>query len=151
MSIQADLKVQMVEALKAKEKVRLSVIRGLLTEFTNELVAQKKTPQDELLDEDAMRVISREAKKRKDSIEQFTSAGRTDLTDPEKEELAVLEEYLPEMISAEEVEKVVQQKKEALGVTDKSAMGQLMGAVMAELKGKADGTLVKQLVEKSLS
>lgn len=151
MSIQTDLKEQMKAAMRAKDTVRLSVIRGLLSECTNELVAQKKTPQEPLDDESAQRVIAREAKKRKDSIEQFEKAGRQDLADPEKEELKILEEYLPEMMSIEEIEKVVETKKAELGVTDKTGMGKLMGAVMAELKGKADGGDVKVAVDKSLS
>ena len=151
MSIQTDLKEQMKEAMRAKDAVRLSVIRGLLSEFTNELVSQKKKPQEDLDDESAQKVIAREAKKRKDSIEQFDKAGRDDLSASEKEELAILDAYLPEMMSPEEVEKVVEAKKEALGVSEKKDMGKLMGAVMAEIKGKADGSDVKNAVDKSLS
>jgi len=151
MSIQTDLKEQMKEAMKAKDQTKLSVIRGLLSEFTNELVNQGKKLQEELDDESALKVIVKEAKKRKDSIEQFEKGGRDDLAEQEKAELAILEKYLPEMMSVEEIEKVVEKKKEELGISDKTGMGKLMGSVMSELKEKADGNDVKAAVEKALS
>lgn len=147
MSIQQTIKDDMKTAMKAKESDKVMVLRGIMSAFTNELVAQKKTPQDMLDDEAALAVITREAKRRKDSIAQFTDGGRADLAENEQKELAMLEEYLPEMMSSEEVEKIVRAKKEELAVTDKSKMGQLMGAVMKELQGKADGALVKSVIE----
>jgi hypothetical protein len=149
MSLQEQIKDHMKEAMKAKETDTLTVLRGLLSAFTNELVAKGKTPQGELGDEGVIEVIQREAKRRKDSIKQFTEGDRDDLAESEKKELEVLEKYLPEMMTIEEIEKVVAAKKEALGVTDQSQMGQLMGAVMGELKGKADGGDVKRVVEQS--
>jgi len=104
--IHTDLKKEMQEALKAKEEVRLSVIRGLLSAFTNELVTKKRKPDGELSDEEAMEVISRGAKQRKDSIEQFRKGGREDLAQKEEEELKILENYLPEMMSCKEIEKI---------------------------------------------
>lgn len=136
--------------MRAKEEVKLGVLRALKTAFTNELVATKRTPQDELSDDEALTVIQREAKKRKDAIEQFEEAGRSELADGEKKELEVLQAFLPEMMSVEEIQKVVEKKKEELGVSDKSGMGQLIGAVMSELKGKADGGDVKKVVEEVL-
>ncbi|HJN62819.1 MAG TPA: GatB/YqeY domain-containing protein [Candidatus Paceibacterota bacterium] len=145
--IHTDLKKEMQEALKAKEEVRLSVIRGLLSAFTNELVTKKRKPDGELSDEEAMEVISRGAKQRKDSIEQFRKGGREDLAQKEEEELKILENYLPEMMSCKEIEKIAQAKKEEMGVDDKAKMGMLMGAIMKELKGKANGEDVKTVVE----
>ena len=149
--IQQQLRKEMTEAMRAKDTVRLTTIRGLISSFTNELVVKKKKPDEELSDEDALVVIARAAKQRKDSIEQFEKGGRNDLAEKEKEELKIIESYLPQMMSLEEVEKVAVAKKELLGVTDKSQMGQLMGAIMQELKGKADGADVKKAVEKLLS
>nr|NIT71453.1 GatB/YqeY domain-containing protein [candidate division KSB1 bacterium]NIX71133.1 GatB/YqeY domain-containing protein [candidate division KSB1 bacterium] len=94
-------------------------------------------------DEGAITVIKRLAKQRKDSIEQFEGAGRNELAEKEKAELAILEGYLPEMMGKDEIEKVARVKKDELGVDDKLKMGMLMGAVMKELKGKADGGDVK--------
>ena len=133
--------------MKAKDEVRLRTIRSLLTAFTNELVATNKTPQDRLDDESALAVIKRQVKQRKDSIEQYTAAGRAELAEPEQEELAILESYLPQMMSRTEIEPVAKAKQAELGITEKSQMGKLIGAVMQELKGKADGGDVKAVVE----
>jgi uncharacterized protein YqeY len=150
MTIQEQIKDDMKQAMKDKDQVKLSVTRGLVSAFTNELVASGKTPQDPIDDESATAVITRAAKQRKDSIEQFEKGGRPELAESEKAELAVLEEYLPEMMSEDEIRVVVEEKKTALGIADKSGMGQLIGAVMGELKGKADGGDVKRVVEELL-
>ena len=146
MSLQADIKAQMIEAMKAKDATRLSVIRGLMSAFTNEAVAKGKTPQDELSDEEAMAVISRAVKQRKDSIEQFEKGGRPELAQDEKAELALLQAYLPAQMSREEIFQHVQNKAAELNVTAEQK-NQFMGALMKELKGKADGTVVKEAVD----
>lgn len=145
MSLQTDIRAQMVEAMKAKDTLRLSVIRGLISSFTNELVAKKKLPTDELPDEDALSVISRAVKQRKDSIEQFEKGGRADLADAEKAELAILQTYLPQQMSRDEI--FVYVKDKASQGFDKEKVNQFMGMVMKELKGKADGTVVKEAVD----
>lgn len=130
----------------AKDEVRLMVLRGLVTSFTNELVAKKRKPDEELSDEDALAVISRAVKQRKDSIEQFDKGGRADLAESEKKELAILETFLPPQMSREEIEVYVRQKKEEMNPTpDKK--NQFMGMVMKDLKGKADGMVVKEVVD----
>ena len=150
MSLQQQIKDDMKESMKAKESGKVMVLRGIMSALTNELVRSGKTPQDELADADALMVITREAKRRKDAIQQFEDGGRPELAEDEKTELAIIETYLPEMMSKAEIEKVVLEKKEALGIDDKSKMGQLIGAVMAELQGKADGGDVKAVVESVL-
>ena len=147
MGIQKDIATQIKEALKAKEPVRLSVIRGLTAAFVNELVAKGRKPDGELTDEEALAVIKRGVKQRKDSIEQFTKGGRKDLADAEAAELKILEAYLPAQMGRDEIEKVVIAKKSELGVSDKKDAGKLMSAVMKELKGKADGSDVKAVVD----
>ena len=151
MSLHIQIKEEIKQALKAGEKVRLSVLRGLLTAFTNEAVTKGKTAQDEIADDDALTVIKREANKRKDSIEQYTKGGRPELADAEQKELAILETYLPAKMPIEEIEKIARAKKEELGVSDKSKMGILIGAVVKETKGQADGSEVKSIVDKLLS
>lgn len=135
-------------AMKAREELRLSVLRGMLSAFTNELVSTKRKPSEILPDEDALGVVRRLVKQRKDSIQQFRAGKREDLASKEEAELKILEIYLPQMMSKEEIEKIVLLKKNELGIVDKSKMGILMGAVMKDLKGKADGGDVKEAVEK---
>lgn len=147
MSLHTDIKDSLKDAMKAKDQVRLRTIRSMLTAFTNELVAAGKTPQDSLEDEATLAVIKRLAKQRKESITQYEENGRPELAEPEKEELAVLETYLPQMMSQEEIRPIAEAKKAELEITDKSKMGVLVGALMKELKGQADGADVKAVVE----
>jgi uncharacterized protein len=146
MSLQTDIKAQMIEAMKAKDATRLSVIRGLLSSFTNEAVAKKRRPDEELSDEEVMTVITRAVKQRKDSIEQFEKGGRPELAEAEKVELTILEAYLPQQMTREEIFKYVKEKaaKEQPAPDKKN---QFMGMIMKELKGKADGALVKEAVD----
>lgn len=146
-----DIKGSLKEAMKAKDEVRLRTIRGILTAFTNEAVATGKTPQDYIDDDTALSVIKRLAKQRKESIVQFDNAGRADLSEPEKAELLVLESYLPQMMSQTEIEPIAKAKIQELDVTDKSNMGLLIGAVMKETHGRADGGDVKAVIEKLLA
>lgn len=150
MALHEDLKNSLKEALKAKDAVRLRTVRSILTAFTNELVATGKKPQDTLDDDAGLAVIKRLAKQRKDSIVQYEAASRQDLADPEKEELVVLESYLPTLMSREQIQPIAEAKKAELGITDKSKIGILVGAVMKELAGKADGADVKAVVESLL-
>jgi len=146
MSLHATIQGQLKEAMVAKDALRVSVIRNMLSAFMNELVA-KKSADKELKDEDALAVIKRLTKQRKDSIAQFEQAGRNDLTANEQSELKILETYLPTMMSRDDIRVVAEKKKQELGVTDKAKIGQLTGAVMKDLKGKADGGDVKAVVE----
>lgn len=136
----------MMDAMKAKDALKLSVLRGALTAFTNELVAKGMKPTDELSDADALTVLKRMGKQRKDSIEQFTNGNRPELAQKEADELKIIESYLPQMASREEIERVAKAKKDELGVTDASGIGKLTGAVMKELGGNADGNDVKAVL-----
>lgn len=147
MTLQEQIKEKIKEAMKAKDDLRLSVMRGVSSAITNELVSQKKTPQDSLDDEGVLTVITRLAKQRKESIKQFEEGGRPELAEDEKRELAVLEEFLPEMMSVEEIQKIAEAKKDEMGIDDPSKKGMLMGALMKDLKGRADGGDVKNVVE----
>lgn len=134
-------------AMIAKDSVKLTVLRGLVSAFINDLVARGKTPQDEITDEDAINVIRKAVKQRKDSIEQFTAGGRLDLVENEAAELKVLETFLPQLMSKDEIKKIAEAKKAELNITDKAGAGKFMGLLMKELKGKADGNDVKEVVE----
>ena len=147
MSLHEELRESLKTAMKAKDATALTTIRSIMTACTNELVATGRTPQDQLDDAGILSVIKRLAKQRKESIVQYEAAGRQDLADPEKLELAILEAYLPELMSQEAIRPIAEAKKAELGVTDKSNLGILVGAVMKELAGKADGGDVKAVVE----
>jgi uncharacterized protein len=147
MSLQNDIKAQIKEAMIAKDQVKLMTLRGLSAAFTNELVAKKRKPDEELADEDALAVISRQVKQRKDSIEQFEKGGRTDLAENEKQELAVLETFLPAQMSRGEIEAFVKTKMAELGTVDPTKKNQFMGSIMKDLKGKADGNVVKEIID----
>ena len=142
-----EIKGEIKKAMMAKDTVRLNVYRGLVTAFTNELVATGKTPQDMLPDEQAIAVITRTAKQRKDAIEQFTKGGRMDLADEDAAQLAILEQYLPKLMEKSEVETFARAKQAELAITDPSKKGMLMSALMKDLKGKADGNVVKEVVD----
>jgi len=141
------IKNKIKESMMAKDQVALDTYRGMLSAFTNELVAKNKKPNEILGDEDAIVVVARLAKQRKDSIEQFKKGNRDDLVKEESAQLAILETYLPKLMDKEEVEKVVKNKKEELGIIDATKKGMLMSAVMKDLKGKADGMMVKEVVD----
>lgn len=147
MSLHDQLRESLKSAMKAKDAVALSTIRSIMTASTNELVATGRTPQDQLDDAGILSVIKRLAKQRKESITQYEAAGRQELADPEKAELAILEAYLPTLMSQDAIRPIAEAKKAELGVTDKSKLGILVGAVMKELSGKADGGDVKAVVE----
>ncbi len=147
MTIHEQIKEGIKEAMKAKDTVKLNVMRGLATAFVNELVATGKTPQDILDDEKALAVIARTAKQRKDAIEQFTKGGRMDLVEEDTAQLKILETYLPKMMEQGEVEKIAKEIKEKMGIADPTKKGMLMSAIMKELKGKADGSVVKLVVD----
>ena len=147
MTIHETLKQELPDAMKARDEVRLRTIRALLTSFTNELVVRKEKPDGILPDEAALAVLKRSANQRKDSIEQFEKGGRPDLARHEREELAVIETYLPELMSKEQILEVAKRKKTELGAESKEKTGILVGAVMKELKGQADGKDVKEVAE----
>lgn len=146
-TLQQQIKNQIKEAMMAKDTVKLTVLRGLSSSITNELVDKGRTPQGELTDEEVLAVIRRAVKQRRDSIEQFTTGGREDLAASEKEELAYLEVYLPQMMSYDDVKKIVETKKVELGIDDAKDKGKLMSEIMKDLKGKAEGLDVKNAVD----
>lgn len=150
-NIQSQIQSRIKDAMRAKDQVRLLTLRGVLAAFTNELVATKRKPQEILTDEEAVAVIRKLTKQRKDSIEQFEKGGRIDLAENERAEMKVLEEFLPAQMAEEDIRKIVKEKMEKLDIKNKSKMGILMGAVMKETAGQADGSMVKRVVEELLS
>lgn len=149
--IHEHLKKSIPDAMRAKDELKLRTLRSLVAAMTNEVVAKKRKPDEFLTDEEATAVLKRAANQRKDSIEQFEKGNRPDLAAPEKEELGVIEGYLPQMMSRADIETVVRQKMLEFGVSRKADAGKLTGAVMKELRGKADGGDVKAVVDSLLS
>ncbi|KWW21685.1 MULTISPECIES: GatB/YqeY domain-containing protein [Bacillaceae] len=147
MSLLERLNNDMKQAMKNKEKDKLSVIRMLKASIQNEAL---KLRQD-LTDNEELTVLSRELKQRKDSLQEFENAGRSDLVDKVRTELVYVEAYMPEQLSEEEISDIVQQTIEEVNATSKADMGRVMGALMPKVKGKADGSLVNKLVLQHLS
>ncbi len=147
MTLQEKIKSDMVQAMRDKDAVKVSVLRGLMANFTTELVNKKRKPDEVLSDEEVTTVIMRAIKQRKDSIDQFKKGGREDLVASETAELAVIEGFAPKLMSPEEIMVFAKQKKAEMDVADKTGMGKLMSALMKDLKGKADGADVKTAVE----
>lgn len=135
------------EAMMAKDSARLETLRAMVAGFINELVAKGKKPNEMLSDDEALAVITRLSKQRKDSIEQFKKGNREDLVKVEEAQLAVLETYLPKMMERSDVEKIAVIKKNELGIDDVAKKGMLMSALMKDLRGKADGGVVKEVVD----
>ena len=141
------IKNNIKEAMLAKNTVLLETLRSMVASFTNELVAKNRKPNEILSDPDALTVINRLAKQRKDSIEQYKKGNRQDLVDEEEAQLAILETYLPKLMERSEIEKIAKDKKEELGINEATKKGALMQALMKDLKGKADGGIVKEVVD----
>ncbi|PIS05025.1 MAG: glutamyl-tRNA amidotransferase [Candidatus Buchananbacteria bacterium CG10_big_fil_rev_8_21_14_0_10_42_9] len=141
------LQSKVSEALKAKDQVTANTYRGLL------VVLQQlaKDNKGKLAEDMVVRAVKSEVKKRQEALETYAQGGRQDLANKEKQELALLEAFLPEQMPEAEIEKLVNQVVERLGADSPQQMGQVMGEVMKQVAGKADGSLVNRLVKARLS
>ena len=136
------------EAMRAKDQDRLGPLRMLKAALMNKKVERGK----DVTDGEALQIVSTLVKQRKDSVDQFTKAGRQDLADKESAEIAILETYLPPPVSREELEKAVDEAVRTTGASSPKDMGGVMKAVMAGLAGRnADGKLINELVRTRLS
>lgn len=147
MSLDTLLLEDMKQAMKAKEKTKLAVIRMVRSALQNEALKQGGP----LSEEDEITVLSRELKQRKDSLQEFEKAGRTDLVESLHSEIKVLESYLPKQLTNAELEEIVKNTISEVGASSKKDIGKVMGVLMPKVKGKADGHIVNQLVQKYLS
>ncbi|MCG1036179.1 GatB/YqeY domain-containing protein [Polaribacter sargassicola] len=148
MSLQKQVMDKMKEAMKAKDTVALQALRAVKSAF---LLAKTETGvQEELSAETELKIIQKQVKQRKDSAAIFVKQGREDLAAPELAELAVLEQFLPEALSEEEIEKVVIATIAKVGASGMKDMGKVMGVVSKELAGQADGKTISTLVKKNL-
>lgn len=147
MSLLERLNNDMKQAMKSKDKDKLTVIRMIKASLQNEAIKLG----NELSEEQELTVLSREMKQRKDSLHEFDKAGRPDLVEKLRQELEVVELYMPEQLSEEEVESIVRETIAETGASSKAEMGKVMSAIMPKVKGKADGSLVNKLVQQHLS
>lgn len=145
------LRTDLTAAIKARDELRSSTLRMVLTAITNAEVAGKEAK--ELSDEDVITVLSSEAKKRREAAEAFDNAGRTDSAAKERAEAGVLADYLPAQLSSEEIAALVSEAIAELGVAGEGmkAMGRVMGALQPKVKGKADGGAVSAEVKRQLA
>ncbi len=144
--MQEKIKAELKQAMVDKKMERLGVLRMLSAALTNELVYMQKLPTDTLEDAEVLKVLKRELKKRKDAIEQFTTAGRPELAEGELAEAKIIEEFLPTQMSKEEILAKVSAKL-ATDPIDSSKKGQFVGLMLKELGDSADGALVKEVVD----
>ncbi len=145
--MQETIKAALKPAMIAKDAVRVGTLRMIMSAFTNELVAQGHPPTDPLSDADCIKVIKKLSKQRKDSIEQYIAGGRPELAEDEKNELAVLEEFLPAQMSEADIEARVAAKL-AESPLDPTKKGQFVGTMMKELGDTADGAVVKAVIDR---
>ncbi|MEX0895207.1 MAG: GatB/YqeY domain-containing protein [Balneolaceae bacterium] len=152
MSIKDRILDDIKKAMKAKDSDRLRVLRSIKSKLMEKEISERKGGEASAIpDEQAVEVLMKAAKQRRESIEQFEKGNREDLAGKEKTELKVIESYLPEMMDEEEVRAVVREKINELGASTMADMGKVMGVLMDELKGKAEGSTVSSLVKEELS
>src|SRR5579883_1795826 len=138
-------------AMKAKDKIRLETVRSIKKAVLEKEVSVRPSGQESLTDAQEMEVLVQLAKQRRDSIAQYQQANRADLAAQEARELAILEEYLPQQLSVEALSQAIDDIIAQVGATSAKDMGKVMGSAMQQLKGKADGKKVQDLVKAKLS
>jgi uncharacterized protein len=151
MSLRERIDAEIKVAMKSKDKVRLETVRSIKKFILEKEVSVRPSGQDGLTEEQEMEILMQIAKQRRDSIEQYTKAGREELAAQEAAELAIVEEYLPQQMSDEEVNAVIDEVIASVGATSAKDMGKVMGAAMQQLKGKADGKKIQEAVKAKLS
>ena len=144
--VKAKLNTALKEAMVSKDVKRRDVIRTLLSAIKQVEIDTRK----DVSPEDVVGILHKEAKKRRESIEEMDKAGRTELADQEKYELALIESFLPQQLSRDEITAIVRETIAQTGVTSAKEMGKLMGALMPKVKGLADGKLVNEVVREAL-
>jgi hypothetical protein len=150
MSLKDEITEQIKTAMKAQDKVRLETLRSIKKVLLEKEVSVRPSGQTELTEAQEIEALSQIAKQRRDSIEQYQKAGRDDLAQQESQELAIIETFLPAQLSEAEIEQAIEAIITQVGATSAKEMGKVMGAAMQQLKGKADGKKVQELVKAKL-
>lgn len=146
-SLLTDINEDVKTAMRAKDKDRLAVLRMIKASLQNEKISKGK----DLSGDEELTVLSREKKQRIDSLEEFKQAGRDDLVQRLEKETSIVEEYLPEQLSEEEIRTIVQESIHEVNASSMKDMGSVMSAVMPKTKGRADGKEVSRLVKEELN
>lgn len=146
MSLKEKIAEDLKEAMRGKDILRVNTLRMIIAAIKNYEVEKMKQASDD----DVMVVLTKEAKRRKEAIEEYEKYGRSDLAEKEKRELEIIESYLPKQLTEEEIREIVMKTIEEVGATSIRDLGKVMGAVMPKLKGKADGKLVNNIVREML-
>ncbi|MEL6627492.1 MAG: GatB/YqeY domain-containing protein [Bacteroidota bacterium] len=149
MTLKERLSQDMKAAMKAKDQAALRTVRSLKAEIMKAEVAENQTGA--LTEADEMKILMKAAKQRKDAVAQYTENGREDLATTEKEELAVLERYLPQQLTGAELEAKIKEIIEAVGASSMKDMGKVMGTASKQLAGQADGKEMSSIVKKLLA
>ncbi|MCG2686842.1 GatB/YqeY domain-containing protein [Candidatus Parcubacteria bacterium] len=144
------LNQELKQAMKDKDTQKLSVLRMLVSAFNNEAISLKKKDKG-LNAEEELKILKKEVKKHKDSIQQYEAGNRPELAEQEKKELEILNVYLPEEMSENEIRKIIQEVISEIGEVAPSQFGQIMGQVMAKIKGQADGNVVSKVVKEEIN
>ena len=151
MSLKERIGEDIKSAMKAKDKIRLETVRSIKKAILEKEVALRPKGQDSLTEEQEIELLAQQAKQRRDSIEQYRNGGREDLAEKEAQELAIIETYLPEQLSDEEVNSIIDEIITSVGATTAKDLGKVMGVAMKQLKGKADGKKIQAMVKEKLS
>lgn len=138
-------------AMRGREEVRLRTIRSLRAALMEREIALREGGRAQLTEDQEIDVVQKQAKQRRDAIEQYEKADRPDLKQKEMDELSIIEEYLPQQLDDEEIQGVLREVIEATGATSRADLGKVMGAAMGRLRGKADGRRVQQIASNLLS
>lgn len=151
MSLKDTISAEIKTAMKAKDKLRLETVRSLKKVILEKEVEARTQGRDTLTEDEELSVLTQQAKQRRDSITQYQQAGREDLAAKEAQELAIIETYLPQQLSDEEITEVIEQTIAKVGAASMKDMGKVMGPVMQQLKGRADGSKVQAITKAKLS
>lgn len=151
MSLKDRVSEEIKAAMKAKDKVRLETVRSIKKVILERESSIRATGRETLTDTEELEILTQLAKQRRESIEQYSQAGRSDLAEKEAAELGIIETYLPRQLSEAEITEVVEQIMADVGATAPKDMGKVMGPAMQQLKGKADGKKVQEIVKAKLT
>jgi uncharacterized protein len=147
MGIQEKVSAELLVAMKSRDQVKTSTLRMLISAFRYKEIERQKS----LSDSELLEVVQSEAKRRRESMEEYKKANRADLSSKEEAELAVLKVYLPEMLSEQELQKIVTDTIQSIGAKGPQDMGKVMSALMPQIRGRADGKQTQQFVQQQLS
>lgn len=139
-TIESDLK----ESLKSKDSLKAETLRMI----KSDIMYEKTKKNEDLTNEKVLEIVTRASKKRKESIKEYNKANRSDLAQKEEKELEIIQKYLPEQLSESEVEAIIDEKLKVIENLTKNDFGKVMGMLMKDLKGKVDGNIVRQLINK---